>query len=120
MGINTLMKKLILSLTLVAFAFAVQAGDKECAGKDKAACSANKTACSAQKTACSADKTACVADKTACTANKTACTADKTACSAMKTSDAGCCHGMAAKAPARQTLMSPKGAEQAPRLVASR
>ena len=107
------MKKLILSLTLVAFAFAVQAGDKACAGKDKAACTANKTACSA-------DKTACSAEKTACTANKTACTADKTACSAMKTSDAGCCHGMATKAPARQTLMSPKGAEQAPRLVASR
>ena len=92
------MKKLILSLTLVAFAFAVQAGDKECAGKDKAACSATKTA----------------------TSNKTACSADKTACT-MKTSDAGCCHGTACKGtPTRQTLMSPKGAEQAPKLIASR
>jgi len=78
------MKKLILSLVIVAFAVAVQAGDsKACAGKDKTACSADKTACT------------------------------------MKTSDAGCCHGTATKA-SRQTLMSPKGAEQAPKLIASR
>ena len=87
------MKKLILSLVVVAFAFAVQAGDsKNCTGKDKAACTANKTSCSADKTACT-----------------------------MKTGDAGCCHGTATKAaPARTTLMSPKGAEQAPKLIASR
>ena len=80
------MKKLILSLVIVAFAFAVQAGDsKACAGKDKAACTADKTACT------------------------------------MKTGDAGCCHGTATKAaPARQTLMSPKGSEQAPKLLPSR
>ena len=37
------MKKLILSILLVGFAVAVQAGDaKTCAGKDKAACSATK------------------------------------------------------------------------------
>ena len=84
------MKKLILSLVIVAFAVAVQAGDsKACAGKDKTACTA--------KTSCSADKTACT----------------------MKTSDAGCCHGTTTKA-SRQTLMSPKGAEQAPKLIASR
>jgi hypothetical protein len=88
------MKKLILSLTLVAFAFAVQAGDKECAGKDKAACS--KTA----------------------TSNKTACSADKTACT-MNTGNSSCCQGTACKE-TRQTLMSPKGAEQAPKLIASR
>jgi hypothetical protein len=87
------MKKLILSLVIVAFAVAAQAGDsKACAGKDKAACTANKTSCSADKTACT-----------------------------MKTGDSGCCHGTATKAtPSRQTLMSPKGAEQAPKLIASR
>src|SRR2546427_12827756 len=59
-SIRTPMKKLILSLVVVAFAVAVQAGDsKTCAGKDKTACTATKTSdagcCSMAKgTACKA------------------------------------------------------------------
>jgi len=77
------MKKFILSVGLVAFAFAVQAGDtKACAGKDKAACSATK-----------------VSTASCCSSAKEV-----------------TCKGTAGK----QTVMSPKGAEQAPRLIASR
>ncbi len=77
------MKKLILSLVVVAFAVAAQAGDsKTCTAKDKTACT-TKTSTSG---CCS--------------------TAQATAC----------CKGAAA----RQTYMSPKGAEQAPKLIASR
>ena len=79
------MKKLILSLVVIGFTVAVQAGDtKACAGKDK------------------------------------------TACTATKVGEGGCCSSMTKAttckgSQTRQVLMSPKGAEQAPRmLVASR
>ena len=80
------MKKLIVSLVLMSFVVAVQAGDsKTCTAKDKAACSAiTKTS----------------------------------------TGDSGCCamaKGTTCKSAQTKVLMSPKGAEQAPRmLVASR
>ena len=79
------MKKLILSVALMAFAVAVQAGDAKTCAKDKAACSTTKV-------------------------------------STTKVSDGGCCSKTTAcqSAPSRQTLMSPKGAEQAVKLIASR
>jgi hypothetical protein len=79
------MKKLIVSIVLMSFAVAVQAGDsKTCTAKDKAACSTTKTS----------------------------------------TADAGCCSmtkGTTCKSAQTKVLMSPKGAEQTPRMmVASR
>jgi len=75
------MKKFILSLVMVGFAVAVQAGDsKECTG--------NKT----------------------CTATKVTQTS---CCSSMNVTKTSTCKG-------KQVVMSPKGAEQSVRLMASR
>jgi len=84
------MKKLVLALTIVAFAVAVQAGDGKTCSKDKSACSTK--------------------DKAACAAK------DEAACAAKVQS--GCCPkaGAAAKATcpkaqaAKKTVMSPKAA----------
>ena len=75
------MKKFILSLVMVGFAVAVQAGD----GKE---CTANKT----------------------CTATKVTQTS---CCSSMNVTKTSTCKG-------KQVVMSPKGAEQTVRLMASR
>jgi hypothetical protein len=84
------MKKLILSFVFIGLAVAVQAGDTK--------------ACAGK-------------DKTAC--------ADKTACTATKVSETGCCSSMTKATTCKATaksyaVQSPKGAEQAPRLLASR
>ena len=79
------MKKLILSVMLVAFAVAVQAGgDGCCAAKAAAKGTTQVSAKVDGKTECTAGaKQACSADKQACSADKQACTADaKKACSA--------------------------------------
>lgn len=80
------MKKLILTLTLAAFAVALQAGEGECP-KSKAAC---------------AEK-----DKAACSA-----TADKSKCS-MKAAKAGCPAkaGCTKDVQAKKSLASPKAAD---------
>jgi hypothetical protein len=79
------MKRVIVSIVLMSFAVAVQAGDSKTCTKDKAACCATKTS---------------------------------------TTSESGCCSmakGTTCKSAQTKVLMSPKGAEQAPRmLVASR
>lgn len=57
------MKKIVLALTVAAFAFAssLMAADKPCNAKDKAACKdKDKAAC------CSADKKDCCKDKSSC------------------------------------------------------
>lgn len=51
------MKKYIVMLTIAAFAVAAQAGDKACAGKDKAACAGKaKAACSEKANSACADQ----------------------------------------------------------------
>lgn len=64
------MKKLIVCLTLAAFAFtpALQAGEGKAGDKSKAACSEAKSACSAEKSGCSAQTAS--AGKSACCAKK--------------------------------------------------
>lgn len=77
------MKKLFCSLTLIAFALAVQAGET----KSTTAAASQKD----QKAACSAQKMAMKAGD----------------------AKAGCCSGGACKeAPSRQTLLSPKAASE--------
>jgi hypothetical protein len=84
------MKKLVLALTIVAFAVAVQAGDGKTCSKDKPACSTK--------------------DKAACAAK------DEAACAAKVQS--GCCPRAGASAKAtcpkaqadKKTVMSPKAA----------
>jgi hypothetical protein len=78
------MKKLLCSLTLIAFAVAVQAGE-------------TKATTTTQKT----DKTACCAQKTS------------TQVKAMADSKSACCSGGSCKdAPSRQALLSPKAASE--------
>jgi hypothetical protein len=118
------MKKLILSVMLVAFAVAVQAGGEGCcaakAAQAKTQVSAKvdgKTECTAgAKQACSADsKQACTAQaKQACSADsKQACSADaKQACSTEVKAKAQCaagksCCGKDVKQ-VKQPLKSPK------------
>ena len=85
-GISLFMKKLMLSVITLAFAVAVQAGDsKKASDKDQPAC------CSKKVSAQAAGATCTMAGK------------GKTACAA------GACE----KAPVKQALLSPKGAEQA-------
>ena len=84
------MKKLVLALTIVAFAVAVQAGEGKACCKDKAAC---------------ADK-----DKAACASQ------DKAACASKAMSGCPAKSGASAKATcpkaqaAKKTVMSPKAA----------
>jgi hypothetical protein len=109
------MKKLILSLMLVAFAVAVQAGGDGCCaaqatkgtvavsakvGGDKAVCTAGaKEACSAEKQACTAD-----AKKTCSAEAKTACSAEAKGKSDCAMAKSGCC----GKAMKQVKLKSPK------------
>jgi hypothetical protein len=79
------MKKLMLSVILMAFAVAVQAGDSKNA-QDKPACCAKKASAQAAGATCTANK-------------------GKTACAA------GACE----KTPVRQALLSPKAASEAGR-----
>jgi hypothetical protein len=82
-GIRKAMKKLILSLVMVGFAVAVQAGEgKACASKDKAACSSTKLT-------------------------------EAGCCSSTSVTKTSTCKG-------KQVVMSPKGAEQSVKLIASR
>jgi hypothetical protein len=56
------MKKLILSVMVVAFAVAAQAGEGQCADKQKAGCCPGKAEAKAQ---CGKDAKSCPADKAA-------------------------------------------------------
>lgn len=56
------MKKLMLSVMMVAFAVAVQAGEGKCADKEKAGCCPAKAEAKAQ---CGKDAKSCPADKAA-------------------------------------------------------
>jgi len=62
------MKKLVLSLTVAAFALGsvLQAGEGQTPDQDKAACCEKQKACCAQKAACPAKDQAACADKGAC------------------------------------------------------
>ena len=79
------MKKIILTLTIVAFAVAVQAGEGKTCSKDKAACAAK--------------------DKAACAAK-----AESGCCAKATASAKGTCPKSQA---AKKTLMSPKAAGEA-------
>ncbi len=58
------MKRIILSVMVMAFAVAVQAGDgKQCTEKQKAACAAAKTKVSKDEGTCPLAKSACCAKK---------------------------------------------------------
>ncbi len=87
------MKKLILSLVMVAFAVAVQAGDdaKSCPDKDKAACCAKMKAGDQAKAQCPMNKEA------------------KATCPYADKADKACCNkDMAQKDAQKQALNSPK------------
>jgi len=76
------MKKLLMILTVTAFAVAANAGDACCAGKKEVA-----------------------------SADKAACSAKGAACSAKATSESACCKGGAQKVASKQ-LKSPRHASQ--------
>jgi hypothetical protein len=95
------MKKLVLSVALVAFGLAVQAGD--CC---KATQTADKASCPAKAKV--ATSTTASSDKAQCSMAKESCSAAKESCSMAK---AGACKDNLAK----QILQSPKGFEQAKR-----
>ena len=110
------MKKVILSVALMAFAIAVHAGDAKTTNtKEKSACCADKAAVTQVKAsvdakACSATK---VATGTECSATKVAKGAEcSTTASACSSSSAKMCKG----APAKQALLSPKAAAEISKL----
>ena len=109
------MKKVILSVALMAFAIAVHAGDAKTTNtKEKSACCADKAAlttkASVDAKACSATK---VATGTECSATKVAKGAEcSTTASACSSSSAKMCKG----APAKQALLSPKAAAEISKL----
>jgi hypothetical protein len=110
------MKKLVLSLTLVAFAFAVQAGDN-CSAKTQTA--ADKPACCASKEKV-ATSTTVSTDKAQCPmAASTKVSSEKAQCSMAKDAKSDCCPmakaGACKDGVAKQKFQSPKGTEQASR-----
>ena len=82
------MKKLLMILTVTAFAVVANAGDACCAAKKETA----------------------AADKAACSA-KTACSAKATACAVSGKAEASCCKADAKKVASKQ-LKSPRHASQ--------
>ena len=113
------MKKFILSITLVAFAFAVQAGEAKTA-KEKSACCSDAKAATVTKVKATTEATSdCAATKavTACTANKEV-TAKASCSTTVAASNGKCSAGATAckEAPAKQALLSPKAAAETRRL----
>jgi|DewCreStandDraft_4_1066084.scaffolds.fasta_scaffold252520_1 hypothetical protein len=103
------MKKIMLSLTLVAFAFVpvLQADDGK-AAPALSGCPAQQTTCQAEKASCPVPPAACPADKASCPADKAKCDKGKSCCAELQ-ADA-CC---APKKPrvAKRTNPSIKGAQ---------
>jgi hypothetical protein len=89
------MKKLLMILTVTAFAVVANAGENCCPSK---------------KATAVADKSACAAKATACTKTATACSAKTASCSAK--SESACATKCSGKVAAKQQLKSPRHASQ--------
>jgi len=90
------MKKLLMILTVTAFAVVAQAGDACCAAKKEVA---------------SADKAGCAAKAATCSAKAATCSAQAATCSAKSETTAACCKAGDQKTATKQ-LKSPRHASQ--------
>jgi hypothetical protein len=102
------MKKLILSITLMAFAIAAQAGEAKTASKEKSACCSDKAVTKVKATS----------DAKTCSATQAA--AAKNSCPIAAAAAASKCSAGGATAckdaPAKQAVLSPKAAAETKKL----